>query len=255
MSDAQTPDKGEHVDVHGRDEDIVDLEECAKEGRTPPKGKRYRVRVDKKHYVFDKGVVTGREILEKAGKTPASRYRLDQKLKGGETKKVGLDEEVDLTTPGIERFITLPLDQTEGETAEGLEPLRREFDLPDDDAEHLDARGLPWETLREGNALWLLVHEFPVPAGYSHRLVTVALQIPGDYPTAEINMAYFAPDLALESGRSIRQIQARATVRGVSYQRWSRHRTPQNPWRPGLDSVATHLALVEEWLRREVPGG
>lgn len=255
MNDAQTPDKGEHVDAHGGDEDIVDLGECAKEGRKPPKGKRYRVRVDKKHYTFDKGVVTGREILEKAAKTPPGRYRLDQKLKGGETKKVGLDEEVDLTTPGIERFITLPLDQTEGETAEGLEPLRREFDLPEDDAEHLDAKGLTWETLREGNALWLLLHEFPVPAGYNHRLVTVALQIPGDYPTAEINMAYFAPDLALESGRSIRQIETRATVRGVSYQRWSRHRTPQNPWRRGLDNVATHLALVEEWLRREVPGG
>jgi hypothetical protein len=39
---------------------------------------------------------------------------ITQKLRGGEVKKIGLDEEADFTTPGVERFMTLPLDQTEG---------------------------------------------------------------------------------------------------------------------------------------------
>jgi hypothetical protein len=40
---------------------------------------------------------------------------ISQKLRGGQTKRIDLDERVDFTTPGVERFMTLPLDQTEGE--------------------------------------------------------------------------------------------------------------------------------------------
>ena len=41
-------------------------------------------------------------------------FRLDEKLVGGRTVKIELDQVVDLTAPGVERFMTLPLDQTEG---------------------------------------------------------------------------------------------------------------------------------------------
>jgi hypothetical protein len=44
---------------------------------------------------------------------------------------------------------------------------------------------------------------------------------------------------------------AQQQIDGTGWQRWSRHRTPQNPWRPGVDSVATHLVLVDQWLLRE----
>jgi len=47
-----------------------------------------------------------------------------------------------------------------------VEKLRRDFDLPEEDREHLDARGLPWETVSEGNNQWLLIHDFPIPEGY-----------------------------------------------------------------------------------------
>jgi len=235
------------------DDEVIDIEQFGKEGKKPPKGRRYRIRVDKQHIVFEKETVTGREILERAGKDPA-RFRLDQKLRGGQTKKIELTDEVDLTTPGIERFMTLPLDSQEGEAAEET-VVRKEFDLPEEDVEHLDARGLPWETLVEGNAHWLLIHDFPVPEGYRMRKATMALMIPSTYPTTEINMFYVSPFLELTSGRAIRQTQSRSTIRGVTYQRWSRHRTGQNPWRPGIDNVATHLGVAEECLAREVPGG
>ncbi|EIJ80120.1 hypothetical protein PB1_07162 [Bacillus methanolicus PB1] len=95
-------------------DDIIDLEQYAKKGEKPPKGKRYRIRIDKDYYVVDVSEMTGREILVLAGKTPPERFRLDQKLKGGATQKIELSDIVDLTTPGMERFMTLPLDQTEG---------------------------------------------------------------------------------------------------------------------------------------------
>ena len=228
----------------------VDVEELGRKGVPPPKGRRYRIRVDKQQVVFDKEVVTGREILESVGKDPL-RFRLDQKLRGGETKKVEADDEVDLTAPGLERFMTLPLDATEGSAS--AEPvLATEFQLPEEDAEHLEARGLPWETVIEGRLRWLLVHEFAIPEGYRTSRATLALLIPASYPTAQIDMFFLSPFLELTSGRTIPQTQTRQTIRGRIYQRWSRHRTQDNPWRPDIDNLATHLALVEECLAREV---
>jgi len=52
--------------------------------------------------------------LQLAGKTPPEQYMLSQKLRGGQTRRIALDARVDFTTPGVERFMTLPLDQTEG---------------------------------------------------------------------------------------------------------------------------------------------
>jgi len=94
-------------------DEIIDVEQFGKSGNTLPRGRQYRIRVDKQHVVFDKEVVTGREILSAVGKDP-QRFRLDQKLKGGETRKIEPDQEVNLTSPGLERFMTLPLDSREG---------------------------------------------------------------------------------------------------------------------------------------------
>lgn len=94
--------------------EIIDVEQYAKKGEVLPKGMKYRIRVDKDYYVLDVQEITGRDILLKAGKNPPERFRLDQKLKGGATQKIELNDLVDLTKAGLERFMTLPLDQTEG---------------------------------------------------------------------------------------------------------------------------------------------
>ena len=131
--------------------------------------------------------------------------------------------------------------------------LRREFDLSEEDEEYLDARGLPWETIIQCNSRWVLIHRFPVPAGYTSKVVTVALSITSGYPTAQLDMVYVHPALALVNGAAIRALTS-IQLDGKVYQRWSRHRTPLNPWRPGLDNIATHVSLVEEWFTREVGG-
>lgn len=94
--------------------EIIDLEEYAKSGRNPPKAKKYRIRIDKEKFVVNVPAMTGRELLNLAGKTPATEYLIFQKFHNGDSKKIGLDEKADFTTPGVERFRTLPLDQTDG---------------------------------------------------------------------------------------------------------------------------------------------
>lgn len=129
-------------------------------------------------------------------------------------------------------------------------PPRRQFDLLEEDTEYLDARGHRWETLREGNVLWLLVHGWTVPPGYNVPTVSVALRLTG-YPSGALDMAWFSPALSRTDGVPIRATSARTVIDARSWQRWSRHRTKQNPWRPGVDGIPTHLALVEHWLERE----
>lgn len=96
------------------EKEIIDLEEYSKQGITPPKKRKYRIKIDRERYVVKVECMTGKEILELANKVPTDQFQLRQKKRGGEVVKIGQDEKVDFTKPGIERFITIPLDQTEG---------------------------------------------------------------------------------------------------------------------------------------------
>lgn len=129
--------------------------------------------------------------------------------------------------------------------------MRREFDLPPEDVEYLEAGGLPWETSRQGG-MWLLIHEYPIPPGYTNSQSSAALKIPSGYPDAQIDMVFFYPHLTLRNGRAIAASQAVQKIDGKDWQRWSRHRTSQNPWRCGVDCVATHMQQVDHWLQREL---
>jgi Prokaryotic E2 family E len=128
--------------------------------------------------------------------------------------------------------------------------MRRQFALPEFDLQYLASTNLEWETLVAG-AQWLLLRNWVVRPGYNVERVTVALQIPAGYPDTQIDMAYFHPHLARQDGKPIAALAAE-DIGGASFQRWSRHRTAESPWRPGEDDVSTHLVLVDDWLEREL---
>ena len=128
--------------------------------------------------------------------------------------------------------------------------LRRDFDLLPQDEKFLEEYELPWETISDGSQ-WVLIHEFPTHDRYNHTRVTAAIRMETGYPNTELNMVYFFPALARKDGGAIGATQAKQTIDGKTYQRWSRHRTAQNPWRPGVDGVDTHVFLIEDWLVRE----
>jgi len=103
-------DHGEEIVVI----DIVDIEEHGRHNRLPPLAHRYKVKIDHVYFVFDHRFVTGRGLLERAGKVPVTKYELEKRMHGGHYVAVGLDERVDLGECGIEVFETFPLDETEG---------------------------------------------------------------------------------------------------------------------------------------------
>jgi hypothetical protein len=93
--------------------DEVDVEQYVKAGTPVPRAHRYRIRIDRDLFVVTVPSMTGREILAVAGKTP-EQYLLRQRLRGGVVKPVEPDEVVSFVDPGVERFMTLPKDTTEG---------------------------------------------------------------------------------------------------------------------------------------------
>lgn len=98
------------------DVDEVDVEEHGKRGGNDllPRARRYVIRVDKTRYTVAVSHLLGREILTLAGKEPPEGYKLNQKLHGGAARTIGLAEDVDFRAPGVERFMTLKLDQSDG---------------------------------------------------------------------------------------------------------------------------------------------
>ncbi len=131
--------------------------------------------------------------------------------------------------------------------------MRRQFTMPECDVLYLGTTGLQWEAVCDpSGAQWLLLHGWPVRhAGYNARAVTVALQIPAGYPDTQIDMAYFSPPLSRNDGKGIGALST-MVIDNKSFQRWSRHRTGDAPWRPGEDDVSSHLVLVDDWLEREL---
>jgi hypothetical protein len=234
----------EEVELLEEELEVVELELFCKEnpGQKPPRAKKYRIRVDKVKIDMPIPDPTGRQILDAAGKVPPERWLLNQKI-CGQMKPVGLDEKVDLTAPGVERFVTLPKDQTEGRPA-----ARRLFALPEEDTELLDAGGYYWETV-EGGGRWLLIHDFALPPGFSLPSTSAAIQIPSGYPSAALDMVFFHPAVVRSDGRVIPATQASVAFDGKQWQRWSRHYTAANPWRSGEYNVVTHLNLACTWLQ------
>ncbi|MBL7738477.1 MAG: multiubiquitin domain-containing protein [Chitinophagaceae bacterium] len=232
------------------DDEVIDLEWTFSKGHKPPKGRKYRYKVDGNPFISPTETMTGREILVKAGKDPLKTI-LRQKLKGNWIT-IKNDDVVDFTEKGVEKFKTLPNDQTEGENSDvnQAKSLRRDFALLEEDEEFLIGLGLDWEAAQLADGRWVFIHGHPVPEGYNVRHVLVGAKITPGYPTAQLDMLYFYPALQRIDGQPINNLSPVAAD-GKIFQQWSRHRTGVNPWRPGIDNLSTHIPLAEAWLSSE----
>ena len=229
----------------GGHDDVVDVEEYFSTGRSVPKALKYRIRVDKVKYVVTVTEMRGREILAVASKTP-EKYLLRQKLRSG-VEEVKPDQIVSFLTPGIERFMTIPNEVTEGEGPQA----RWQFKPLAQDIAYMDSTGLFWEAVVEGGVKALIFHNWPLPTGYNVPHAHVHVRLTDGYPDAQIDMAYFHPPLHRVDGRGINSL-TNLHFDGQLWQQWSRHRTSASAWRADVDDLSTHMALVQDWLAAEL---
>lgn len=128
--------------------------------------------------------------------------------------------------------------------------MRREFQLPTEDVRFLDSLGQPWEAIIQASERWVLIHGCPLPDGFDHKRVAVAVCISGGYPEAPLDMFYLLPALSRSDGVAIPATSTHL-IDGKTYQRWSRHRPPEHPWRSGIDNFETHFHLTSDAFARE----
>lgn len=230
------------------DQDLVDLDAAGVESFVSRK-LVWKLNVQGVVLELSAPTIIVREALVEAGFNPDQGWQIFLKVAGHQKQPVELTTVIDLRTPGIEKLRLTPKDVNNGEAAP--EPCRA-FALLDIDETHLNRLGLRWETIIEADRRWLLLHDYPLPVGYSVAHTKLALEVPPTYPGAQIYGFYAYPPLSLSSGRAIESTQLRGVLLGVEYHGWSRNRGPGAPWNPTTDNVVTQLALVDAALAKEV---
>lgn len=123
--------------------------------------------------------------------------------------------------------------------------MRRDFELGTEDVRALDALGRSWEAIRSGAGRYVVIRSYPVPDGYNHPAVDVAIRV-DVYPPGPLDMAYLHPALARVDGKAINNLST-LEIDGKPFQQWSRHYA----FKPGVDSLASHLRRLRSWLTHE----
>lgn len=95
-------------------DDAVDVEECRKHGRRPPRGGHaYRIRIDATKHSLESGTATGTQLLALVDKNHQD-WSLNRKEPGGRRLRVQPDEMIDLCALEVERFETVPRQAQQG---------------------------------------------------------------------------------------------------------------------------------------------
>ena len=210
----------------------------------------YVFKVDKEQFERREHEWTGSALLALVGLTP-DKYRLFQIGEGH--KEILPHDMVDLRKCGIERFKSVAKHANEGKEAAATaasSSLRKMFELLRDDEVFLNKNYPSWETLQAANTGWIIINNFPLPAGYNVEESTVAFMVPPSYPTTEFDMMYFYPALSRNDGQPIGALSQQGLDSKI-FQRWSRHRN-SGEWRAGTDNLETHVLSVQSWIIDEL---
>ena len=125
--------------------------------------------------------------------------------------------------------------------------MRRAFQLPPGDVAFLNATRRRWECVIDRAIHWVLLRDRPLPKGFDVPRTDMALPIPAMYPDVQIDSVWLSPCPRPLSGPPLYPL-TEYPIDGRAWFRLCRHRTKENAWRPGVDDIATHLALVDQWL-------
>ena len=104
----------EEITESGEILELIEIEVYAATLKRKPRARLYAFRVGKTRIEVKDPIITGRHILELAGKTPPEKYILRQVEHGGVLKVIELDDKVDLRAPGVERFRAMPRTAQDG---------------------------------------------------------------------------------------------------------------------------------------------
>ncbi|MBD7992166.1 multiubiquitin domain-containing protein [Ochrobactrum sp. Sa2BUA5] len=186
--------------------------------------------IENRQMSWGKNLISGKALRTLAGVD--ARYSIYLEVRGGHDRLIEDHDLVDLAGKGIERFITVI-----SETTEGLEAL------PSADRRFLETHGLTYEIVNDAGVGAVVIKDFPLPPGkFDHDKVDVMIQLPAGYPDASVDMFYTLPWVRLKATNNYAACaDVPQTFAGASWQRWSRHAE----WRPGIDGIRTMVTRAQ----------
>lgn len=190
----------------------------------------FKFKIDQRNLEWPRALISG-FILRKLAELPAN-YSLWLEVLGGHDRKILDADIVRLDEPGVERFVTLIDQTTEGRDA-----------LPSADRAYLESHAYAFEVVVDGSQVGVVLKDFPLPPGkFVQDTADVLILLPGGYPDCAPDMFYLSPKLVIKAtGQQPRKADVDHAFGGRTWQRWSRH-NPQ--WRSGMDGLQTMIARV-----------
>ena len=196
----------------------------------------FKFTIDTKQMEWGKPPITGAILRRLAGVGP--KYAIYLEVRGGQDVEIGDTDVVDLSKPGVERFITVIKETTEGLAA-----------LPEPDRKYLEDHCIAHRVVGDGGQIGVVIEGFQLPPGkYDRDKVDLLIILPGGYPDACPDMFFTDPWIRIaSSGRHPDRADQPHTFDGRSWQRWSRH---NGEWRPGIDGLHTMIARARHAIEK-----
>ena len=193
----------------------------------------FKFKIDDADLEWPRACISG-FVLRTLAKLPPN-YNLWQEIPGHHDKKIADTDVINLADAGVERFVSLIDQTTEGDA------------LPSKDQTYLSGHGYEFEVVAEGGSTGIILNAVPLPDGkFAHAVADVLILLPKGYPDCPPDMFYVAPKLTLAgTGQVPKACTVEHRFAGRVWQRWSRH---NNAWRPGVDGLQTMVARVQTAL-------
>ncbi|MGV0818981.1 multiubiquitin domain-containing protein [Martelella sp. AMO21009] len=197
----------------------------------------FKFKIDDKDLEWPRACISG-FVLRKLADLPEN-YNLWQEIPGQQDRKIAESDVINLDAKGVERFISLIDQTTEGDT------------LPSFDQTFLVDHGYQFEVVQEGRETAIILKSLELPEGkFNVEAADILVLLPAGYPDCAPDMFYASPHLTLANGQVPKACTVQHTFAGRVWQRWSRH---NNAWRPGIDGLRTMVARIKTALAEARP--
>ncbi|OWU67596.1 multiubiquitin domain-containing protein [Phaeobacter sp. 22II1-1F12B] len=197
----------------------------------------FKFKIDDKDLEWPRACISG-FVLRKLADLPKN-YNLWQEIPGQQDRKIADSDVINLDAKGVERFISLIDQTTEGDT------------LPSFDQTFLVDHGYQFDVVQEGRETGIILKSLELPEGkFNVEAADILVLLPAGYPDCAPDMFYASPNLTLANGQVPKACTVQHTFAGRVWQRWSRH---NNAWRPGIDGLRTMVARIKTALAEARP--
>lgn len=133
--------------------------------------------------------------------------------------------------------------------------LRRDFQLPEEDILFLDSLSLNWEAIQEGGNRAVVLYGFLMPQPFKPGIINLKIKLPREYTSgAALDMFFTDTHVTRSDGKRIERLTESNSFDGKKWWQWSRHYPSNAKWRPGINTLATHISYVQHILDEEARG-